>query len=235
MTDIPANTLAAIVKAAKEEWPHDPEMQDYFIQSERDGYSAVADQDFGSALKVPDQILEWATGYSELWEERASFVAYEVQAHAELDAWPEDVPREIALELKRKAAAEQDWYSLQRDDFEGGLRRFRYLRDTRARVTPIRDLLVRMERIIGYECYNDNIQNYGSFGVWEGEGRSFRYPLTVLRGGKPEKRRTSMEDLQPEELITGHYRFGANELSINRALVKIIEMLEDEFDLKVSR
>ena len=34
-------------------------------------------------------------------------------------------------------------------------------------------------------------------------------------------------DLQPEALITGHYKFGANELSIYRALVRIVDVHED--------
>lgn len=37
------------------------------------------------------------------------------------------------------------------------------------------------------------------------------------------------------EIVTGHYRFGANELSIYRALVKIIDMLEVDYGLKVPR
>ncbi|WP_127754357.1 hypothetical protein [Devosia sp. 1566] len=235
MSDVPGDILAAIKLAAKEEWPGDTDMQDYFIQSECDGYAAILELDFGPAEGVREQILESADGYSSLWEEKASFVAEEVEAFAELSAWPEDVPRETVSELKRQAAQKHDWFTSQRDEIEGGLSSFRYVRDTREKVGPLRDLLVRMEAIIGNECYNDNIQNYGSWGVWEGEGRSFRYPVTMIRNGEPEKRRTSMDGLQPEELITGHYRFGANELSIYRALVKIIEMLEAEYDLKVPR
>lgn len=47
--------------------------------------------------------------------------------------------------------------------------------------------------------------------------------------------RHRFDDLQPEELVTGHYRFGANELSIYRALAKIIDMLEADYGLKVPR
>lgn len=122
-------------------------------------------------------------------------------------------------------------------DFEAeeGVRHFRYVRDMRAKIAPIRDLLVRMENIIGDECYNDNIQNYSSWGVWEGEGRSFRYPVTVLRGDNAEKRKFRFDDLLAEELVTGHYKFGANELSIYRALIKIVDMLESDYGLKVPR
>jgi hypothetical protein len=62
--------------------------------------------------------------------------------------------------------------------------------------------------------------------VWEGEGRSFRYPVTYVRDGKEEKRKARVDDLRPEALITGHYNFGANKRSIYRALVRIVDMLE---------
>lgn len=235
MSAVPADILALIKAAAKKEWPGDRDMQSYYIESETGGYVAIANTDFGPALPIKDQILEWANDYSELWEDRATFVADEVEAFSELQKRPADVPAEIFEKLKRKAAIDHDWYSLQHEEVNGGVQHFRYVRDMRAKIGPIRDLLIRMESIIGDECYNDNIQNYSSWGVWEGEGRSFRYPVTVLRNGESEKRRTRFDDLQPEELVTGHYRFGANELSIYRALIKIIDMLEADYDLKIPR
>ena len=45
--------------------------------------------------------------------------------------------------------------------------------------TARRNLLVRLESMLGNECYNANIQNYGPGGVREADGRSFRYPLTL--------------------------------------------------------
>ena len=235
MSGIPAAILAAIEAAAKAEWPGDRDMQEYYVEEGTRGYLTITEIDFGPALAVKDQILAWADDYSELWEDRATFVEDEVAAYADLQVQPDDIPAEILGELKRKATAEHDWYSSQRDEVQGGVQHFRYVRDTRAKIGPIRDLLVRMESIIGDECYNDNIQNYSSWGVWEGEGRSFRYPVTVLRNGETEKRRSRFDDLQPEELVTGHYRFGANELSIYRALAKIIDMLEADYGLKVPR
>ncbi len=235
MADIPPDIIAAIHSAAKKEWAGDRDMQEYYVEAETNGYLAIAGLDFGYATEVRDQILAWADDYSELWEDRATFVEEEIEAYAELRESPEDIPAELFDELKLKAAAEHDWYSSQRDDVDGRVRHFRYVRDTRAKIAPIRDLLTRMEAIIGDECYDDNIQNYSSWGVWEGEGRSFRYPVTILRNGEAEKRRSRFDDLQAEELVTGHYRFGANELSIYRALVKIIDMLETDYGLKVPR
>jgi hypothetical protein len=47
-------------------------------------------------------------------------------------------------------------------------------------------VLLQLENIIGNECYNANIQNWGPNGVFEGEGREFRYPITFIdsRGNK---------------------------------------------------
>ena len=235
MGNVPSEVLVAIKSAAKEEWPDDSDMQDYYVDEGIRGYLAIATLDFGPALAVKEQILAWADEYSDVWEDRASFVEEEVKAFADLLNKPKDIPTDIYDQLRQKASVDHDWYSLQRDDVNGGVERFRYVRDTRAKIEPIRELLIRMEAIIGEECYNDNIQNYSAWGVWEGEGRSFRYPVTVLRNGETEKRRSRFDDLQAEELVTGHYRFGANELSIHRALVKIIDMLEADYGLKVPR
>src|SRR3546814_1322347 len=88
---------------------------------------------------------------------------------------------------------------MQLETVEQAIEGYRYVQRTRAKVGPIRDILVRMESIIGSECYNANIQNYSAWGVWEGEGRSFRYPVTYIREGKEEKRKARVDDLRSEE------------------------------------
>ena len=92
-----------------------------------------------------------------------------------------------------------------------------------------------MEDIIGNECYNQNIQNYGPGGVWEGEGRSFRYPITFIVDDKDDKRRNVSSSIDTEILMTGRYKFGSNELNIFRALVKIVEMLQAEYNFHAKR
>jgi hypothetical protein len=235
MSEVPPDILAEIKAAAKEEWPDDRDMQEYYIESGTKGYLAIADMDFGDALPFKDQIIAWASEFNDEWEDRANFIEDQIDGFASLQDRPDDVPEEVFEDLKRKAAAEDDYFSWQRDEVQGGIAHFRYVRDTRAKIGPMRDLLVRMEAIIGDECYNANIQNYSSWGVWEGEGRSFRYPITVVRNGVSGKHWGRLQDLQPEELVTGHYKFGANELSIYRALVKVIDMLEKEYGLKVPK
>ncbi len=42
-------------------------------------------------------------------------------------------------------------------------------------------LLREMEAIIGDECYNGNIQNWGPNGAFYGTGREFRYPTNIQR------------------------------------------------------
>jgi hypothetical protein len=41
-------------------------------------------------------------------------------------------------------------------------------------------LLLQLEYLIGKECYNQNIQNWGPNGAFYGEGREFRYPVTFI-------------------------------------------------------
>lgn len=55
------------------------------------------------------------------------------------------------------------------------------------RLALIRDL----DAIIGNECYNANIQNWGPNGTFYGTGREFRYPITFTdrdNGGELKRR-----------------------------------------------
>ncbi|MGH6979480.1 MAG: hypothetical protein ACRED4_09345 [Brevundimonas sp.] len=224
--------MAAIRRAAKSDWPGDAEMQRHIEEAETEAWAALQVLNFGSASPIREAILKEATGYMETWEDRLHFVRDEIEAFEELATLePDDIPAEEFAAMRSRAEAANDWYALQLDDVRRDIARWRYVRDTRARVTPMRELLVRMEEILGSECYNANIQNYSNWGVWEGEGRSFRYPVTYLRAGGEEKRRSRTSDLAPDELITGHYRFGANEVGVMRALVRVIEMLRDDYGL----
>ena len=94
-------------------------------------------------------------------------------------------------------------------------------------------LLLELEDLIGNECYNANIQNWGSHGVFEGEGREFRYPITFIDSeGKKDKRRSTDATIPVEKAITGYYAFGANQLQIIRALDKVVAYLERKHNLK---
>lgn len=103
------------------------------------------------------------------------------------------------------------------------------------KIEPIKELLIKMESIIGNECYNQSMQNYGPGGIWEGEGRSFRYPVTLIVDDKDTKRWNISSDVNAEILMTGRYKFGANELNIFRALGKVVEMLQTEYELQVEQ
>lgn len=95
-------------------------------------------------------------------------------------------------------------------------------------------LLLELENIIGNECYNANIQNWGPYGVFEGEGREFRYPITFIDAqGQKVKRRYMDPSLPAETAITGYYAFGANQLQIIRALNKLVSYLEQHKNLKI--
>jgi hypothetical protein len=95
-------------------------------------------------------------------------------------------------------------------------------------------LLLELENLVGNECYNANIQNWGPHGVFEGEGREFRYPITFIDSeGKKVKRRNTDTAIPAEMGVTGYYAFGANQLQIIRALDKVVEHLERKHDLKI--
>ena len=96
-------------------------------------------------------------------------------------------------------------------------------------------ILAELEHLIGGHCYNGNIQNWGAGGVYEGEGRSFRYPLTMIDvKGEPFKRKfPPATDVPIEVLSSGYYQLGANKLHIIRALDDVLRYLEDNNGLKL--
>ena len=95
-------------------------------------------------------------------------------------------------------------------------------------------LLAELEFIVGSQCYNDNIQNWGPHGSYEGEGRDFRYPLTLIdETGTKRKRRNKADEDDPSILSTGYYAFGANRLHIIKALDELVSYLEREHGLRL--
>lgn len=99
-----------------------------------------------------------------------------------------------------------------------------------------RQVLTKLESIIGSECYNANIQNYGPGGVRESAGRSFRYPITMrLPDGSKQKISASAipGTVSDEALRSGYYAFGANQLDVITALERILKYLEQDHGLVI--
>ena len=102
-------------------------------------------------------------------------------------------------------------------------------------LTERQRLILELEDIIGEECYNGNIQNWGPNGAFLGEGRSFRYPITFIDEDKKQiKRRYADLSLTSNVFQTGYYAFGANRLNIIRALDYVLRHLEEEYGLDLS-
>lgn len=227
--------MAAICKAAKEYWDGDADMVKHSIDTEVEAYRTLQDIDFGAAGAARQEILDAATEAADSWEDRLATVENEVAAFQELQGDFDNVPATLVLKLKAEAVQEHAGdYSSQRDHVVNGINAYLYVEALSARIGPVSDLLIKMERIIGSECYNGKIQNYGPGGVWEGEGRSFRYPVKFLDGDEAQKHWTVPADIAPEVLMTGRYQFGSNELSIFRALAKIVEMFERDYGVRLA-
>lgn len=191
-------------------------------------------------LEIPPDILaaiksaaeaEWP-GDPDMQEEE---INADVDAYRALQVVPDDISPELFEQLKRDARVENETYSGQWYEVETRIAEYRYARDARARIEPVRELLIRMEEIISKEGYNPYTQNYGPGGIRQPDGRNQRYRARYIKDGAVMSGGTRPKDISPEILLTGHYRFGANRLNINSALLKIIDMLEKEYGLKISR
>lgn len=235
MTEIPPEIAKQIKATAAEEWPGDREMQQHFFEVECISYRAVADFDFGTAETERQRIIDLADEFCGSWEEREEFYRDQATAYAALQSFDySGLPDQFVADMLAQADEVSGENFDQKLEFiNQSIKKLKEIERIRAEIAPIRDLLIRMESIIGNECYNGNIQNYESYGVWESEGRSFRYPLTFIKDGKALKQYGLSGELADEELLTGQYRFGANELGIFRALVKIVRVLKEEYGLDV--
>ena len=129
------------------------------------------------------------------------FVDQECEAFEEIrDMEVVSVPISVLTGLKETAGREHPKsYFDQLEYVRVGVKHFLYLQKLRKDIEPMKELLIRIEKIIGSECYNANIQNYDPRGVWQGEGRSFRYPVT-LRVNDKYTHRTISSNVAPEVL-----------------------------------
>lgn len=93
-------------------------------------------------------------------------------------------------------------------------------------------LLARMESIVGRAFFNKTTQNWGPNGVFLGEGRAIRYPISFeASDGSTVKKSSETIDTSDNSIKfkTGRYTLGVNELNIVLALDRVLSMLEQEY------
>ncbi len=91
------------------------------------------------------------------------------------------------------------------------------------------ELICELEEIIGEQCYNPN-----SYDGWTlEEGRSFRYPVTYDDSdGEEYKGRCNLKAyINKDNLHTMRYKFGSNNIFIGNAVRKVLERLENKYNL----
>jgi len=101
---------------------------------------------------------------------------------------------------------------------------------------PRKNVLAELERIVGNQTYNAKIQNWGPSGTFLGEGREYRYPVTLMDSQGQRRKIYGKIDsaASMEEIRSAYYGFGANNLHIGLALQKVLAYLEENYGLDVS-
>jgi hypothetical protein len=101
-----------------------------------------------------------------------------------------------------------------------------------SKIDEMRNLIIKIESIIGGHCYNSNIQNYTSGGRFESEGRWDKYPLNYRdKEFNKQKEHFISNSMSINEIRTSYYAFGANHLGIGRAIIKLMEHLEERYNI----
>ena len=93
----------------------------------------------------------------------------------------------------------------------------------------IANLISELECIIGKECYNPNSYD----GYTHEEGKQFRYPVNVkdYQENTIRRYRYKISPLNPNQIGSIKYHFGSNHLYIGNALVKVLQYLEERYDI----
>lgn len=232
---IPDEVLSEIVARAKTKWPDDREMQKHCVAEEKEGCAKLQSIDFGDLANLKDEFIESAKETFDAWNEVCDSVESELSAYRDLLVFSaEGLSPDVIDKWKKQARNEYEgYYAGQLEFLEKKAQKHASILATQQQIDPIKNLLIELEQIVGNECYNGNIQNYDSWGELESEGRQFRYPVKFYTGSGESKKWTVSPDIPSEELITGYYAFGANELNIYRALFKIVSHLREKYGLKV--
>jgi hypothetical protein len=232
---IPEEVLNEIIARAKSKWPDDRQMQKHCVSEEKEGYAKLQCVEFGDLVNLKDEFIKSARESFEEWNEVCDSVESELSAYRKLLKFSgEGLSQAIIDEWKTQALKEHEgYYDGQLEFLKSKVRKHVSIVATRQQIDPIKALLIELEQIVGNECYNGNIQNYGSWGELESEGRQFRYPVKFYTGSGESKKWTVPPDIASEELITGYYAFGANELNIYRALFKVVSHLREKYGLTV--
>lgn len=90
------------------------------------------------------------------------------------------------------------------------------------------DLICELEYIIGSQCYNPNSLN----GYTLEEGLEFRYPVSYEnKEGDDTRTRYKIRDIDKSKIDTIRYKFGSNHLYIGEAIIKVLNLLEEKYDL----
>ncbi len=232
---IPEEIAKEIVARINSDWPNDKEMQKQCIANEEEAYTKLQRIDLGEANTLKEELINSSKETLKTWTETYIWVILHISSYIKIATiQPDGIPQET-IDAWRIQAREKyaDFHTKQLEFIESRIKKYASITTTQRQLDPVKNLLIELEEIIGNECHNGNIQNYASWGELESEGRQFRYPVKFYTDEGETKRWTVSPDTPSEELITGYYAFGANELNIYRALFKIVMHLKDKYDLKV--
>lgn len=150
----------------------------------------------------------------------------------------DSIDNEVFIKLKKNIldkSIDSGYYGSLYESLVRSIDEYKEVIEIREKISPYKSLLIELEEIVGSECYNQNIQNYSSWGEFSGEGRGFRYPVTLVTNHEARKLKEIPMSTPGEELIAGHYSFGANELNIYRALFKVVKLLEEKYGFILER
>lgn len=219
----PDDVYNKIKEIAVKDFPYNYEVQRHTIDMEVDAYHEFVSLSFEGVAENDKLLILKESRKSDSWMYKVSVARAALRCLKEISELSQYIGQDKVEYIRRKVRKEykNKNFIIQLSLVLDACRDIKKENE----IESVKNILIDMENIIGNSCYNGNIQNYGSGGVWEGEGRHFRYPVTFEKSDKKWK---VSPEISAKKLMSGHYAFGANQLSIYSALYKIIKYLEKE-------
>lgn len=226
---IPKRVISKIKQRANEVFAGEAKYIDTEIELEKEAYIKFQNIDYSEiSLKEKNKILKHIKDM-DTWDEKVSYIEDELVSIKEIKELCEIYKNSHEFNnVKNKAERKyRGEFFYQKEYIIEEMKRIDFIKSAES----VKTILIDMEKIVGNSCYNDHIQNYSRWGEWESEGRMFRYPVSFYINGENYKRNIVDAKISSEDLMTGYYAFGANNLMIYKALYKILKYLEENHGL----
>ena len=225
--------IEEVKKEVEDQQLTETELKSY-IEGEADAFNQVQKLLALFPPHISKEMLLEGKGWGISWLGTLETIESEAAAYTKINKLKKKYPSLIQKELEAEEHTSEYFFG----KYESLLEAIENKLDAEelaARVATLKPALLEMERIIGSEVYNKNTVHSRR------EKETYRFPLTIPSQDPESKRKTQyaneelIRKISELDMYEAYYHFGLNKLGIFKGLVKIINYLEDTYDIDITK